>query len=433
MILDKSHSGLVDLMMPSQNTQNRVAKENSASLDNSSAQSRAQTQKQQGFGDVYGQMSQQVSTQESIRQTDQAQENSPASSTNALFTKPESSNRVSFADLKAALESLTQDYQIGGTDGLSKVDKEALEKLKLDDLDVENLLHALQHIDNQTLEYFSSAQEQGRLPQAFTQFLQTTGIFTPQQMATMEEWVGNVSDYLKSSNTKIDAINLIKSASEASNNLLAQTLNSQGRSNNATNVLMNSLGKTSSELVLQQTSEQLPHTSLLNTSSTQLGQTTDLHKPLMFKTVIANAANMQASELSQKLHSIVADKLSVQISAKTPTATIRLDPPNLGRIDMAVRFDNDKLQIQIAATSQSTRESIQMTADRLRTELVNQNFLNVEVSVTADDSSWHHDFDEGLNDQQIAQNLSSNSAQGNEQQSSEQSVEDLNNNELARA
>ncbi|MDE1076959.1 flagellar hook-length control protein FliK, partial [Escherichia coli] len=79
------------------------------------------------------------------------------------------------------------------------------------------------------------------------------------------------------------------------------------------------------------------------------------------------------------LSATIADKVSVQINAKTPTATIRLDPPDLGKIELVVKLDNDKLHIQINASSNTTRESIQMTSDRLRAELVEQNFLNVDV------------------------------------------------------
>ncbi len=90
---------------------------------------------------------------------------------------------------------------------------------------------------------------------------------------------------------------------------------------------------------------------------------------------------MTAQQMGQQLSNMIADKVSVQVNAKTPIATIRLDPPDLGKIDLVVKVDNDKLHVQINASSQATRESIQQTSDRLRNELMNQNFINVEVSI----------------------------------------------------
>lgn len=112
---------------------------------------------------------------------------------------------------------------------------------------------------------------------------------------------------------------------------------------------------------------------------------------LQFKAVLDKS--LSAQELGERLSSTIADKVSVQVNAKTPTATIRLDPPDLGKIDLVIKLDNDKLNIQINASSGATRESIQMTSDRLRAELVEQNFLHVDVSISGEhqQSSDHHE------------------------------------------
>lgn len=103
---------------------------------------------------------------------------------------------------------------------------------------------------------------------------------------------------------------------------------------------------------------------------------------LQFKAVVDRS--LSAQEMGERLSSTIADKVSIQVNAKTPTATIRLDPPDLGKIDLVVKLDHDKLNIQINASSGATRESIQMTSDRLRAELVEQNFLHVEVSISGE-------------------------------------------------
>ncbi len=115
---------------------------------------------------------------------------------------------------------------------------------------------------------------------------------------------------------------------------------------------------------------------------------------------------MTAQQMGQQLSSMIADKVSVQVNAKTPVATIRLDPPDLGKIDLIVKVDNDKLQVQINASSQATRESIQQTSDRLRNELINQNFLNVEVTIADGEGDSRYSPDADIEEEFIFNNES---------------------------
>ncbi len=119
--------------------------------------------------------------------------------------------------------------------------------------------------------------------------------------------------------------------------------------------------------------------STLNTlvSSSNSGNT----EALQFKASIEPSKQSNLGELGQKLNQILADKISVQLSAKNQVATVRLDPPDLGKIDLTIRVEHDKLQVQINASNQTTRESLNLTADRLRHELMGQNFLTVDVSI----------------------------------------------------
>ncbi len=115
---------------------------------------------------------------------------------------------------------------------------------------------------------------------------------------------------------------------------------------------------------------------------------------------------MTAQQMGQQLSSMIADKVSVQVNAKTPVATIRLDPPDLGKIDLVVKVDNDKLQVQINASSQATRESIQQTSDRLRNELINQNFLHVEVTIADGEGGSRYSPDADIEEEFIFNNES---------------------------
>ncbi len=129
-----------------------------------------------------------------------------------------------------------------------------------------------------------------------------------------------------------------------------------------------------------------------NANSHELGQHSTVSRDttnLNFKAVLDK--HISAKDMGQQLSAMMADKISLQVNTKTPTATIRLDPPDLGKIDLVVKFDNDKLHVQINASSQATRESIQMTSERLRAELVEQNFLHVDVSISDHTQNTAHD------------------------------------------
>jgi len=149
----------------------------------------------------------------------------------------------------------------------------------------------------------------------------------------------------------------------------------------------------------------------------------ELNANLQFRAVMDKS--LSAQELGERLSATIADKVSVQINAKTPTATIRLDPPDLGKIELVVKLDNDKLHIQINASSNTTRESIQMTSDRLRAELVEQNFLNVDVSVSGDQQqNTEQDYFVSSDEFMVVDNSAGLDLD---------TLQDIDNNELARA
>ncbi len=89
----------------------------------------------------------------------------------------------------------------------------------------------------------------------------------------------------------------------------------------------------------------------------------------------------RSAEVGQKLVSVLADKIQLQSSAKTSNATIRLDPPDLGKLDLFVRIDGDRLNVHINSSATSVRDAISQTVERLRLELIQENFLEVNVSV----------------------------------------------------
>lgn len=81
------------------------------------------------------------------------------------------------------------------------------------------------------------------------------------------------------------------------------------------------------------------------------------------------------------------DNVELQLNQRVQNATIRLDPPELGAMEILVRHEAGQLNVQISASSADVVRLLQNTSDRLRQELVGQNFLQVNVQVSSDSQS----------------------------------------------
>lgn len=78
---------------------------------------------------------------------------------------------------------------------------------------------------------------------------------------------------------------------------------------------------------------------------------------------------------------VLKDRVQMQMSQDVSHARIRLDPPHLGALELSVRVDGSKVQIQVLANDPALREAIQQSADRLRQELEGRELMGSQVSV----------------------------------------------------
>ena len=92
-------------------------------------------------------------------------------------------------------------------------------------------------------------------------------------------------------------------------------------------------------------------------------------------------ANQQTHHWGRDLMAALGDRLSMQINQNVKEARIRLDPPELGRIEMTVRLDGDRLNVQLNASNHQVRDMLSQHADRLRMDLIAQNTQSVDVHV----------------------------------------------------
>lgn len=84
----------------------------------------------------------------------------------------------------------------------------------------------------------------------------------------------------------------------------------------------------------------------------------------------------------QTLHEALGERLQLQAGRGVEQATIRLEPPMLGRIDIAIRHSAGSLEVHIAASNGEVLRQLNTVSDALRSDLAGRQFSSVSVSVT---------------------------------------------------
>jgi len=85
----------------------------------------------------------------------------------------------------------------------------------------------------------------------------------------------------------------------------------------------------------------------------------------------------------QMLHAL-REHVEVQLQQRQQSASIRLDPPELGSLEIHLSHESGRLSVQLSAAHADVARLLQQTSDRLRQELVAQHFVQVNVQVGAD-------------------------------------------------
>ena len=87
------------------------------------------------------------------------------------------------------------------------------------------------------------------------------------------------------------------------------------------------------------------------------------------------------SQWGQQLIAVLRDKVEMQVNHQIKQAHIRLDPPELGRLELTVRMEGDKLSVQLNATNPAVRDALIQSMERLRMSLAPHHAGGVEVNV----------------------------------------------------
>ena len=104
-------------------------------------------------------------------------------------------------------------------------------------------------------------------------------------------------------------------------------------------------------------------------------------------------AEPQARWGEQMLHAL-RETVEVQVQQRFQQATIRLDPPELGSLEIFISHESGRLSVHISAAQTDVARLLASTSERLRQELVEQNSLQVNVQVSSD-SQGHSSRDQG--------------------------------------
>ncbi|MFW7523252.1 flagellar hook-length control protein FliK [Vibrio ostreicida] len=151
--------------------------------------------------------------------------------------------------------------------------------------------------------------------------------------------------------------------------------------------------KLSSSLVAETSSIQTPSLqSVLQTLSTNGQSAPPQNQPPTLATApthgtewAAVKVDTQAGKWGEQMMQVLHDRVSFQAQQHVQEAKIRLDPPELGKLDLLVRVEGDRLSVQINANATATREALMQVSERLRAELQEQNFVHVDVNVGSGD------------------------------------------------
>lgn len=122
-------------------------------------------------------------------------------------------------------------------------------------------------------------------------------------------------------------------------------------------------------------------------SATGAGAAAPAAAPLAATTELKLAAATPAA-WQQPLREALGDRLQLQLSRNIDQAVIRLDPPNLGRVEIAIRHMAGTLEVNISATHSEVVRQLHTISDTMRSDLAQRQpgqfgqFTEVAVNVT---------------------------------------------------
>ncbi|GAB2843955.1 hypothetical protein GCM10027277_09550 [Pseudoduganella ginsengisoli] len=89
----------------------------------------------------------------------------------------------------------------------------------------------------------------------------------------------------------------------------------------------------------------------------------------------------EPEQWQQPLRAALGDRLQFQVQRGNEQAVITLDPPNMGRVEIAIRHTQGSLQVAITANNSEVLRQLNTISDSVRQDLSQRNFTDVTVTV----------------------------------------------------
>jgi flagellar hook-length control protein FliK len=83
----------------------------------------------------------------------------------------------------------------------------------------------------------------------------------------------------------------------------------------------------------------------------------------------------------QTLQEALGERMQLQVGKNAEQAVIRLEPPMLGRVEIAIRHSAGSLEVQITATHGEVLRQLQSVSEGLRNDLAQRQFSDVSVNI----------------------------------------------------
>jgi len=90
-----------------------------------------------------------------------------------------------------------------------------------------------------------------------------------------------------------------------------------------------------------------------------------------------------AQQWQEPLREALGERLQTQIGRNSEHATIRLEPPMLGRIDISIRHAAGTLQVNVTASNPEVLRQLQGIGDSMRNDLAQRQYTEVAVNIGA--------------------------------------------------
>ncbi|UVW29715.1 flagellar hook-length control protein FliK [Massilia sp. H6] len=84
----------------------------------------------------------------------------------------------------------------------------------------------------------------------------------------------------------------------------------------------------------------------------------------------------------QSLQEALGERLSLQLTKNAEQATIRLEPPMLGRVEISIRHIAGALEVNITATHSEVLRQLNTVSDNLRGDLAGRQYTDVSVNIS---------------------------------------------------